>query len=96
MHGKTPKFEVKLPVRIAGLVFWGLAFVGILLAMIVLQDAETKLLLQNKKDTLIISYEIEEIIELYSEAPVMENASDHIREKVIPYKIGRAWCSERW
>lgn len=85
MHGKAPKFEVKLPARIAGLVFWGLAFVGILLAMIVLQDAETKLLLQNKKDTLIISYEIEKIIELYSEAPVLESASDHIREKVVPY-----------
>ncbi len=86
MQGKAEKFEVKLPARIAGLVFWGLAFVGILITIIVLQDAESDLLLENKNNTLIISYEIEEIAELYSnELPVLEHASGEIKAKITQH-----------
>ncbi len=83
MQGKEQKFEVKLPARITGLVFWGLVFIGLLVAVIVLQKAESDLIEQSYRNTLIISYEIEEIAEKFSEAPVLEKASGRIRAKII-------------
>ena len=41
MQGKETKFEVKLPARITGLVFWGLVFIGLFAAVIILQQVET-------------------------------------------------------
>ena len=85
MQGEEQKFEVKLPARITGLVFWGLVFVGLLLAVIILQQAESDLIAESYRDTLIISYEIEEIAEEFSEAPVLENASGRIRAKILEH-----------
>ncbi|MBE9564964.1 MAG: diguanylate cyclase, partial [Proteobacteria bacterium] len=82
MQGDDHKFEVKLPARITGLVFWGLVFVGLLLAVIFLQQAESNLVSDNFKDTLLVSYEIEEIVEEYSQPPVLEKASGRIRSKL--------------
>lgn len=82
MQGDDHKFEVKLPARITGLVFWGLVFVGLLLAVIILQQAEENLISDNFKDTLMVSYEIEEIVEEFSQPPVLENASGRIRAKL--------------
>ena len=70
MQGNGIDFEVKLPARITGLVFWGLVLIGLLVAVIVLQKAETDLATSNQEETLIISYEIEEIVEQFSKPPV--------------------------
>lgn len=78
MQENEKKFEVKLPARITGLVFWGLVFIGLLVAVIVLQGAETDLITENQEEMLLISYQIEEIIEQYPEAPVLETAADRI------------------
>ena len=78
MQNKEHQFEVKLPARITGLVFWGLVFIGLLSAVIILQGAETDLVAENQEEMLIISYEIEEIIEQYSDAPVLEKAAGQI------------------
>lgn len=85
MHGEEEKFEVKLPARITGLVFWGLVFVGLLLAVIVLQQAESDLVAESYRDTLVVSYEIEEIAEKYPDAPVLEKASGRIRTKILEH-----------
>ena len=82
MQGDDHKFEVKLPARITGLVFWGLVFVGLLLAVIFLQQAESNLISDNFKDTLLVSYEIEEIVEEFSQPPVLEKTSGRIRSKL--------------
>ncbi|MCK4834431.1 MAG: EAL domain-containing protein [Gammaproteobacteria bacterium] len=85
MQGEEQKFEVKLPARITGLVFWGLVFIGLLLAVIILQRAESDLVAESHRDTLIISYEIEEIAEEFSDPPVLENASGRIRAKILEH-----------
>jgi len=82
MQRKETKFEVKLPARITGLVFWGLVFIGLLAAVIILQQVETDLVISNKKEALIISHETEEIVEQFSESPVLKRAEDKIRSKI--------------
>ena len=82
MQANRTKFEVKLPSRITGLVFWGLVLLGLLAAVIILQQAETDLVVSNQEETLIISYEIEEIVEQFSEPPVLERAEGRIRSKI--------------
>ncbi len=82
MSEEIQKFEVKLPARITGLVFWGLVFVGLLLAVVILSRAESDLAAENMEEAIIISYEIEEIVEQFSEPPVLEKAAGRIRSKV--------------
>ena len=85
MQGEEQKFEVKLPARITGLVFWGLVFIGLLVAVIILHKAESDLVAESYRDTLIISYQIEEIAEEFPEPPVLEKASGRIRAKIVEY-----------
>ncbi|PCJ84616.1 MAG: hypothetical protein COA54_13200 [Thiotrichaceae bacterium] len=85
MKDNVKKFEVKLPTRITGLVFWGLVFIGLLVAVIILQKAETDLIIANENETLIIAYEVEEIVEQFAEAPVLEKASGRIRIKILEH-----------
>jgi len=83
MVGEDQKFEVKLPTRITGLVFWGLVFVGLLLAVIILHNAEEDLISENHKNTLMVSYKLEEIFEEYSEPPVLEKALGRLRKGIL-------------
>jgi len=85
MQGEEQKFEVKLPARITGLVFWGLVFVGLLLAVIILQRAESDLVEESYRDTLVIAHEIEEIAEKFPDAPVIEKAFGRIRTKILEH-----------
>ncbi len=64
---------------------WGLVFIGLLVAVIILQRAESDLITESYRDTLIISYEIEEVAEEFSESPVLEKASGRIRAKIIEH-----------
>ncbi len=82
MQGNEIEFEVKLPARITGLVFWGLVLIGLLAAVIILQQVETDLAISNQEETLIISYEIEEIAEQFSQPPVLMRAEGRIRSKI--------------
>ena len=82
MQGKETKFEVKLPARITGLVFWGLVLIGLFIAVIILQQVETDLVISNQKEALIISYEAEEIVEQFSESPVLKRAEGRIRSQI--------------
>lgn len=78
---KDKEFEIKLPARITGLVFWGLVFIGLLVAVIILQRAEVSLASDNQTKSQIIAYEIEEIIEQYAEPPVLQRAAGRVRAK---------------
>ena len=83
MQNNGRKFEPKLPARISGLVFWSLVIIGLLVAVIILRQAETDLVSENYQEALVLSYEIEEIAEEFSAPPVIEQASARIRAKVI-------------
>lgn len=85
MTKNGPHFEVKLPARITGLVFWGLVFVGLLLAVIILEQAEKDLVTENREETLLLSYEIEEIVEQFPEPPVLDRAGGRIRAKILEH-----------
>ncbi len=85
MPVEEQKFEVKLPARITGLVFWGLVFVGLLLAVIILQKAESDLIAESYRDARIIAFEIEEIAEEFSAPPVLEKASGRIRVNILKH-----------
>lgn len=82
MQGKAKKFKMTLPIQITGMVFWGLLLVCSLLAVIVLQQLETDFISNNQEETLILSYEIEEIVEQYSMPPALNHAEDRIRGKI--------------
>ena len=71
MQGKAKKFKMILPIQITGMVFWGLLLVCSLLAVIILQKLETDFVSNNQDETLILSYEIEEIVEQYSMPPAL-------------------------
>ncbi len=83
MQDNERKFEVKLPARITGLVFWALVFVGLLIAIIILQQAEKSLINENREEALVLSYEIEQIVEEFSEPPVLTRAAGRIRSKIL-------------
>ncbi len=85
MREDEQKFEIKLPARITGLVFWGLVFVGLLFAVIFLQQAESDIIKKNTKNTRIIAYEVEGLVEIFPEAPVLEKTGARIRAKIIKY-----------
>ena len=86
MTDDQDRFEEKLPARITGLVFWGLVFVGLLVAVIILRNTEAKLERANQVNTRVLAYEIEEVIEQHPRAPVVETASSRIRLRVNELK----------
>jgi len=79
MQEGQKQFETKLPARITGLVFWGLVFIGLLVAVIILQRSEETIVSDNQEEAVTISYKIEEIIEQFSEPPVIERAAGQIK-----------------
>jgi diguanylate cyclase (GGDEF)-like protein/PAS domain S-box-containing protein len=85
MPAEDKKFEVKLPARITGLVFWGLVLVGLLVAVIFLHQVENELIVENRKNTFLIAYELEEVFEEYSETPVLKKASGRIRNILLEH-----------
>jgi len=82
MDEQVEKFEAKLPARITGLVFWGLVFIGLLVAVIILSQMEASLITTKKQESLVIAYDVENILEQYSETPALEHASGKIRSIV--------------
>ncbi len=60
---ETNHFQPKLPARITGIVFWGLVLVGLLVAVFLLENAESDLYETNKTNVRLLAYEIEESLE---------------------------------
>jgi diguanylate cyclase (GGDEF)-like protein len=81
------KFEIKLPARITGLVFWGLVLIGLLVAVIYLQYVESNLAVQKRQESLVLAYDIESIAEQYSKMPVLLQAAGKIRSKINEHII---------
>ena len=62
MDNASDTFKVKLPARITGIVFWGLVFIGLLVSVFILEDAESDLYLANKTNSHMVAYALEGIV----------------------------------
>jgi len=83
VQGNERKFEVKLPARITGLVFWGLVFIGLLVAVVILGQAESRYISDNHEETKSVAYNLEELIEQFPDPPVISKASGRIRSLIV-------------
>lgn len=81
MKDESKQFEVKLPARITGLVFWGLVFIGLLVAVFILQNAEQNLSENNSKESSLIAHDIENIIEQHVSGSAIHSAGARIRAR---------------
>jgi diguanylate cyclase (GGDEF)-like protein/PAS domain S-box-containing protein len=58
------RIHLSLPAKIAGIVFWGLVVVGLLLAVVLLQIRQHELVLQRQAEMLLVKHEIEHAMEM--------------------------------
>ena len=82
MDNASDSFKVKLPARITGIVFWGLVFIGLLVSVFILENAESDLYLANKTNSHMVAYALEGIIKKNPESPVLETAASRIKLKL--------------
>jgi diguanylate cyclase (GGDEF)-like protein/PAS domain S-box-containing protein len=78
MEKQTDSFQAKLPARITGIVFWGLVFIGLLISVFILEDAENELYTVNKSNSHMVAYALEGIVKKQTESQVLESASERI------------------
>lgn len=57
------QIQLALPTKIAGIVFWGMILVGILVTVFVLQVREKKLTHQYQIDSILLAQEVEDVLE---------------------------------
>ena len=57
-------FQPKLPARIAGIVFWVLVLISLVVAIYVLNDVENKIDITRKSNVYLLSHEIETLLKL--------------------------------
>jgi len=79
MEEKKQEFQARLPARISGLVFWGLVLIGLFSAVIVLGEIENELETKHRNSTQYLAYEIEEVLEKYYEAPIIQNNNGRVK-----------------
>ena len=82
MENQSDSFKVKLPARITGIVFWGLVFIGLLISVVILEDAENDLYFANKTNSHMVAYALEGIVKKNSESPALEKAESRIKLKL--------------
>ena len=79
MEQREESFQAKLPARITGMVFWGLVFIGLLISVFILEDAENKLYTTNKTNSHMVAYALEGIVKKHTGSPVLETAEQKIK-----------------
>ena len=62
-ENKTPTIQLSLPAKISGIVFWGMMLVGLLVAVYLLQFRENVLITQYQTSVILISNDIESVLE---------------------------------
>ena len=82
MENLSDSFKVKLPARITGIVFWGLVFIGLLISIFILEDAESDLYLVNKTNSHMVAYALEGIVKKNPQSPALESAEARIKLKL--------------
>jgi diguanylate cyclase (GGDEF)-like protein/PAS domain S-box-containing protein len=79
MENRSDAFQVKLPARITGIVFWGLVFIGLLISVFILEDAENDLYQVNKTNSHMVAYALEGIVKKNPQTPALESAEARIK-----------------
>ena len=89
MGDDNQKFQAKLPAKISGIVFWGLVFVGLLVAVFLLEKAESELYSIHKSNVRLIAYELEKVLEadasgggLSQNNPRLKNTINQLRSEM--------------
>ena len=82
MQNQSVQFQVKLPARITGIVFWGLVFVGLLISVFILEDAESDLYSINKTNSHLVAYALESIVKKNPESPALVTTESKIKLKL--------------
>ncbi len=82
MADDSGAFHPKLPARITGIVFWGLVFLGLLIAVFLLEKAESELYGINKSNVRMLAMEIEEALESRGPEAVLQNQHALFRNKI--------------
>ena len=82
MDNESDSFQVKLPARITGIVFWGLVFIGLLVSVFILEDAENDLYLVNKTNSHLVAYALEGIVKKNPLSPALKTAETRIKLKL--------------
>ena len=89
MSDNEEQFHLKLPARITGIVFWGLVFLGLLVAVVLLEKIESDLYIAQKNHARSLAMEIEEVLESGSverllaekDSPLMQHI-DQLRDEM--------------
>lgn len=82
MANNTEIFQARLPTRITGIVFWGLIFIGLLVAVFLLEHGEDDLYMLNKNAAHQLGWELESIIETQDEMPALKHAAARLKVKI--------------
>jgi diguanylate cyclase (GGDEF)-like protein/PAS domain S-box-containing protein len=82
MTNNSEVFQARLPIRITGIVFWGLIFIGMLVAVFLLDQSENELYMRNKSAAQQLGWRLEGIIETQDEIPALEHASRRLKIEI--------------
>ncbi len=82
MTDERSTFHPKLPARITGIVFWGLVFLGLLIAVFLLEKTESELYGINKSNVRMLAMEIEEALENSGPGAVLQNQQARFLNKI--------------
>jgi diguanylate cyclase (GGDEF)-like protein/PAS domain S-box-containing protein len=73
------QFEFVLPVKITGIVFWGLVFVGLMLAVFFLNGQEERLQQQYQNNTILFIHDLKNAIQ--------RNESESVMQRIIASEL---------
>ncbi|UCB55256.1 MAG: EAL domain-containing protein [Thiotrichales bacterium] len=93
MDRHADSFQAKLPARITGIVFWGLVFIGLLVSVIILEDAENDLYVANKTNAHMVAYALDGIVKKEEQSPVLEAAASRIKLQLNRMRDERGFTS---
>ena len=79
MEKHNDSFQAKLPARITGIVFWGLVFIGLLISVFILEDAENELYASNKTNSHMVAHALNGIVKKHPGPPVLETVASKIK-----------------
>ena len=82
MTNNSDEFQARLPIRITGIVFWGLIFIGLLVAVFILDQSENELYMRNKNAAHQLGWKLEGIIETQDAMPALEHATRRLKIEI--------------
>ena len=81
------QFNLDLPTKITGIVFWGMVLVGIIIIVYMLHVLEKQVEEQYQRNTDLIAYEVEQLFELTADPEesmrLIESRFEQIRKKYM-------------